>query len=179
MRLSSHEVEGVKFAVTLRGYAEDEVDALLDLVVATIGEYEDRDAKARSEIERLRSDIDECRKARLLEIRGPSSDRDAHVDVENRVAGMLEEAVRTSERVVEEALEAGEHILDQIRTALEPSLPGAERGRPDQHAEVDQNIPPVGAEGGLEGIMERDPQPGPSGLASGPLGPEGLFDRHS
>ena len=39
-------------------YAEDEVDALLALVIETLLEYEQKDAAARAEIDRLRSALD-------------------------------------------------------------------------------------------------------------------------
>jgi len=40
MRITSNEVQAVKFSVALRGYAADEVDAFLEIVVKTISEYE-------------------------------------------------------------------------------------------------------------------------------------------
>ena len=126
MRLSSHEVEAVKFAVTIRGYAEDEVDDFLDLVVATIGEYEQRDIEARDEIGRLRSALDECREARIRESRPSGSLTARFGEAEARVRNMVEEATRTSERIVEEALEAGEHILDQIRRVYVAPQPRTE-----------------------------------------------------
>ena len=139
MRISSHEVEAVKFAVTIRGYAEDEVDAFLDMVFATIGEYEERDAKARDQLDRLRSALDECREARIRESGTPGSPTARDGEVEARLHTMLEEAVRTSDRIVEEALEAGEHILDQIRTAMTTSSPGVEGDEPDNPAEADHD----------------------------------------
>ena len=139
MRISSHEVEAVKFPVTVRGYAEDEVDSFLDVVFTTIGEYEQHDTKARNEIDQLRSDLDECREARLREIGTSGSLADRYGEVEARLNNMLEAAVRTSERIVEEALEAGAHILDQIRTALTAPLPRAEPDGPENPAEVEQD----------------------------------------
>ena len=123
MRLTAHEVDAVKFSVTIRGYAEDEVDAFLDLVAATLGEYENSDTAARDEIDRLRSALEECRAARLRESRAGAVQATAFEEVEARAKRMVEEAARASERMVEEALEAGEHILDRIRQALRPAPP--------------------------------------------------------
>ena len=126
VRISSSDVEAAKFPVTVRGYAEDEVDAFLDMVTETIGEYEQRDARAHEEIERLRSALDECRDARIGERATSESLKDRYGEIETRIHDLLEEATRTSERVVEEALEAGEHILDQIRTVMTASSASAE-----------------------------------------------------
>lgn len=114
MRVRSYEVEEVKFPVTIRGYAEDEVDAFLDRVVETIREYERRDAEGRSEVERLRAALDACREAQIEEgaARGLP-----YEEAEARLRSLLEEAARASERMVEEALEAGEHLIARIRDA--------------------------------------------------------------
>lgn len=114
MRLTAHEVDAVKFSVTIRGYAEDEVDAFLDLVAATLGEYENSDTAASDEIDRLRSALEDCRAAHLRESRSGAIPGASLGEVEARTRTMVEEAARASERMVEEALEAGEHILDRI-----------------------------------------------------------------
>ncbi len=132
MRISSYEVEEVKFPVTIRGYAEDEVDAFLDRVAAAVKEYEQRDAEARGEIGRLRSALDECREARIRESGAPGSSTALHEEVEARLRGLLDSAARTSERMVEEALEAGEHILHQIRTAMTAPAPADDPSPPSQ-----------------------------------------------
>ena len=139
MRISLHEVEAVKFRVTFRGYAEDEVDTFLDLVVETIGEYERSSFDARTEIDRLRSALDECREARIRESGSSGSLMARFGKAEDRLSSMMEEATRTSERIVEEALEAGEHILDQLRTVLTASRPPAEDGKPGHGAETDSD----------------------------------------
>ena len=138
MRISSSDVEAVKFAVTLRGYAEDEVDAFLDLVAATIGEYELRDVSSRGEIDRLRVALDECREARLAEIAPAGSLTDRSGEVQARIHDMLEGAARTSERVVEEALEAAEHVLDQVRSVMADSSTQAKDQGSDSRIRVDE-----------------------------------------
>lgn len=120
MRIRSYEVEEVKFPVTIRGYAEDEVDAFLDRVVETIREYERRDAEGRSEVERLRAALDACREAQIEESSAPGARCE---EAEARLRSLLEEAARASERMVEEALEAGEHLIARIRAAAENASP--------------------------------------------------------
>ena len=127
MRVRSYEVEEVKFPVTIRGYAEDEVDAFLDRVVETLREYERRDAEGRSEVERLRAALDACREARAAESAAPGL---PYEEAEARLRSLLAEAARASERMVEEALEAGEHLLARIRAAAEDAPPRPPPSRP-------------------------------------------------
>ena len=122
MRITSGDVEAVKFPVTIRGYAEDEVDNFLDLVIETMGDYEKREAEAQAEIDRLRAALDECTAARLEEAETSRSLKEQVSDVRARMQEVVEEATRTSERVVAEALKAGEHILEQVRSAMSPGL---------------------------------------------------------
>ena len=112
MRISSSDVEAVKFPVTIRGYAEDEVDRFLDVVIETMTDYEQREDRTRREIDRLRTELENCRASRLADLEGSQSDAP---DVEDRVKRMLEEASRTSEQIVADALDAAEQILEQIR----------------------------------------------------------------
>ena len=122
MRLSANEVEGVKFSVALRGYAADEVDAFLDVVAKTIDEYEGIRVQSQDEIRRLRSALDECREARIGAGVATGSVVTVEADeVVARVQNMIDEAARTSEQMVENVLEAGEHLLDQFRAAMTPA----------------------------------------------------------
>lgn len=118
MRITSSDVEAVKFPVTIRGYAEDEVDNFLDLVIETMGDYEKREAEAKTEIDRLRAALEECMAARLEEAETSRSLKEQVTDVRARMQDVVEEATRTSERVVGEALKAGEHLLEQVRSAI-------------------------------------------------------------
>lgn len=135
MRLTAHEVDAVKFSVTIRGYAEDEVDAFLDLVAATLGEYESNEAGTSDEVDRLQSALEECRAARMRDSRPGGAPGAGLAEAEARTKAMVEEAARASERMVEEALEAGEHILDQIRRELTTAArPAADAEEPDAPA---------------------------------------------
>ncbi len=136
MRIGSADVEAVKFSVTIRGYAEDEVDAFLDLVVDTITELERRDATSRKEINRLQKALDDCRTGRLADL--TSSSRDMSRTAEDRVQAMLDNAAQTSEQIVEEALEACEYVLDRLRTAV-----GADSV--DDQADRDPEVPATAA----------------------------------
>lgn len=121
MRLSASEVEAVKFSVALRGYAADEVDAFLDVVAKTIEEYEGVRSRSQDEIRRLRSALDECREARIAA--GVATGSVVTVEADEavaRVRSVIDEAARTSEQMVENVLEAGEHLLDQFRAAVTP-----------------------------------------------------------
>ena len=73
MRITSNEVQAVKFSVALRGYAADEVDAFLEIVVKTIAEYEGIHDRLQREVKRLREALDECRETRFAE--GPAKAR--------------------------------------------------------------------------------------------------------
>ena len=122
MRLTSKEVEAVKFSVALRGYAAEEVDAFLDLVANTIDEYEGIHTRSQDEIRRLRSALDECREARIAA--GVATGSVVTVEADEAVAkvqSMIDEAARASEQMVENVLEAGEHLLDQFRVAMTPA----------------------------------------------------------
>ena len=122
MRLTSSEVQEVKFSVALRGYAVDEVDAFLDVVADTISEYEGVRARSQDEIRRLRSALDECREARIAA--GVATGSVVTVEADEaveRVRSVIDEAARTSEQMVENVLEAGEHLLDQFRAAMTPA----------------------------------------------------------
>lgn len=122
MRITSNEVQAAKFSVALRGYAEDEVDAFLDIVVKTISEYEGLHDRLQREVGRLRSALDECRENRIAE--GSAKARTVVTvqadEAVARVRDMIDEAARTSEQMVENVLEAGEHLLDQFRAAMTP-----------------------------------------------------------
>ena len=122
MRITSNEVQAVKFSVALRGYAEDEVDAFLEIVVKTISEYEGLHDRLQREVGRLRTALDECRENRIAE--GSAKARTAVTvqadEAVARVRDMIDEAARTSEQMVENVLEAGEHLLDQFRAAMTP-----------------------------------------------------------
>ena len=118
MRITSSDVEAVKFPVTIRGYAEDEVDNFLDLVIDTMGDYEKREAEAEAEVERLRTALDECMAARLEEAETSRSLKEQVADVRARMQDVLDEASRTSERMVEEALKVGDYILEQLRSLM-------------------------------------------------------------
>ncbi|MDE0370291.1 MAG: DivIVA domain-containing protein [bacterium] len=122
MRITSNEVQAVKFSVALRGYAENEVDAFLDIVVKTVSEYEGLHDRLQREVGRLRAALDECRESRIAEGSGKAR---TVVTVQAdeavaRVRDMIDEAARTSEQMVENVLEAGEHLLDQFRAAMTP-----------------------------------------------------------
>lgn len=138
MRITSSDVEAVKFRVAIRGYAEDEVDNFLDLVIDTMGDYEKREAEAQAEIERLRAALDECVATRLDEAETSRSLKKQVADVRARMQEVVEEASRTSERVVEEALRAGEHLLEQVRSAISVT--------PDQPGRRPSDQSPAGAE---------------------------------
>ena len=135
MRLSSSDVQAVRFPVTLRGYAEDEVDALLALVIETLLEYEQKDAEARAEIDRLRSALDGCREALVTE--NQSALRDLYRATENRMREMLDEAVSKAGRIVGEALSAGQVIIGESRMAARGS-------DSDAAEEPGPETPPVG-----------------------------------
>ena len=129
MRITSNEVQAVKFSVALRGYAADEVDAFLEIVVKTISEYEGLHDRLQREVGRLRAALDECRENRIAE--GSAKDRTVVTvqadEAVARVRDMIDEAARTSEQMVENVLEAGEHLLDQFRAAM---TPGAQQDGP-------------------------------------------------
>lgn len=138
MRVSSSDVRAVQFAVALRGYAEDEVDALLALVIETLLEYEQRDAEAREELKRLRSALDGCREALVTENLDTLSA--LHRETEARVRDMLEEAGRMTERIIGEALEAGGKILRHVGTAT--AIPsGGDAGEPQADSLPDLSDP--------------------------------------
>ena len=124
MRVSSSDVKAVRFPVTLRGYAEDEVDALLTLVINTLVDYEQRDAAARAEIDRLRSALDSCRETLATDSRHALAD--LYREAETRISVMLDEAVGSAERIVREALAANRGILDQAARMTLPGVPAAE-----------------------------------------------------
>lgn len=121
MRVSSSDVQAVRFPVTLRGYAEDEVDSLLALVIETLLEYEQKDAEARAEIDRLRSALDGCREALVTE--SQSVLRDLYSSTEKRMREMLDEAVDKAERIIGEALSAGRVIIGESRMAARVGAP--------------------------------------------------------
>ncbi len=125
MRITSNEVQAVKFSVSLRGYAADEVDAFLEIVVQTIAEYEGIHDRLQREVKRLREALDECRESRIAE--GPAKAQTVVTvqadEAVARVRDMIDEAARTSEQMVENVLEAGEHLLDQFRAAMTPAEP--------------------------------------------------------
>ena len=122
MRISSSDVEAVKFPVTIRGYAEDAVDNFLDLVIDTIGDYEKRDAETKAEIDRLRAALEKCMAARVEGDESSRSLGEQVADARTRIQDVVEEAARTSETLVKEAVRAGEHILDQVRSAISVAL---------------------------------------------------------
>ncbi|MCY4620843.1 MAG: DivIVA domain-containing protein [bacterium] len=120
MRITSNEVQAVKFSVALRGYAADEVDAFLEIVVKTVADYEGIHDRLQSEVKRLREALDECRETRIAA--GPAKAQTVVTvqadEAVARVRDMIDEAARTSEQMVENVLEAGEHLLDQFRAAM-------------------------------------------------------------
>ena len=121
MRITSNEVHAVKFSVALRGYAADEVDAFLEIVVKTVAEYEELHDRLQREVKRLRDALDECRESRIAG--GPAKAQTVTVQADEAVAqvrSMIDEAARTSEQMVENVLEAGEHLLDEFRAAMTP-----------------------------------------------------------
>lgn len=132
MRVSSSDIKAVRFPVTLRGYAEDEVDALLALVIETLLEYEQKDAAARAEIDRLRSALDGCREALVTENQGAL--RDLYRETESRMREMLDEAVNRAERIVGDALAAGQEILrdSPARVSGEVPDPGGDSSAPTE-----------------------------------------------
>ena len=126
VHVTSSDVQAARFPVTLRGYAEDEVDALLALVIETLRNHEQNEDSSRAEIERLRSALDGCREALVTEGRGAL--RDLYRETESRMREMLDEAVNRSRRIVEEALAAGQTILHEPRDtppAKTPEEPGS------------------------------------------------------
>lgn len=122
MRVTSSDVQAVRFPVTLRGYAEDEVDTLLALVIDTLLDYEQKDAAARAEIDRLRSALDGCREALVTE--NQRALRDLYRETEGRMREMLDEAVDRAGRIVGEALAAGQVIVDESRTTAPDTATG-------------------------------------------------------
>lgn len=129
MRITSNEVQAVKFSLALRGYAVDEVDAFLEIVVKTISEYEGLHDRLQGEVRRLREALDECRENRIAD--GPARAQTVVTvqadQVVARVRDMIDEAARTSEQMVDNVLEAGEHLLDQFRAVM---TPGEEKDGP-------------------------------------------------
>ena len=122
MRITSNEVQAGKFSVALRGYAADEVDAFLEIVVKTISEYEGLHDRLQREVRRLRDALDECRENRIADGSGQAQTvvTVQADEVVARVRDMIDEAARTSEQMVDNVLEAGEHLLDQFRAAMPP-----------------------------------------------------------
>ncbi|MDE0643017.1 MAG: DivIVA domain-containing protein [bacterium] len=119
MRISAEEVREVKFSVALRGYAADEVDAFLEVVTDTISEYEANRREHQEEIKWLRSTLDEYRPGGSEETDSGSEPKVQADEVVAQVRAMIEEAARVSEQMVEQVLEAGEHLLDQFRKVME------------------------------------------------------------
>jgi len=165
MRITSSDVEAVKFPVTIRGYAEDEVDNFLDLVIDTMGDYEKREAESRAEVDRLRTALDECMAARLEEAETSRSLGEQVADVRSRMQSMMEEATQTSERVVGEALKAGEFILEQVRSAMSAAM-DQPRQRTSESSTPDDEDPDTISQGHLfdqirsrmSAALERSPQ---------------------
>jgi len=120
MRISAEEVREAKFSVALRGYAVDEVDAFLEVVTDTISEYEETRRRHQEEIKCLRSTRDEYLQSGSTETAPPGSEVNVGADeVVAQVRAMIEEAARVSEQMVDQVLEAGEHLLDQFRAVME------------------------------------------------------------
>lgn len=167
MHITSSDVEAVKFPVTIRGYAEDEVDNFLDLVIETMGDHEKREADAKVEIDRLRAALDECMAARLEEAETSRSLREQVSEVRARMQDVVEEATRTSERVVEEALKAGEYILEQVRSAMALALDQPRRGPSDPSTPEDDSTEVTSSghiidqiRSKMSAALERSPQDG-------------------
>lgn len=167
MRITSSDVEAVKFPVTIRGYAEDEVDNFLDLVIETMGDSEKREAEAKVEIDRLRAALDECMTARIEEAETSRSLKEQVADVRTRMQDVVEEVTRTSERVLEEALKAGEHILEQVRSAIslasnqprhEPSDPSTPEDESTEVTSSGHIIDQIRSK--MSAALERSPQDG-------------------
>ncbi len=119
MRVTADEVREIKFSVALRGYAPDEVDSFLDVVVDTLSEYEAYRSRSRKRLGELESTINRIVTGQSADDRG---------DADETVVGvrsMVEEAARVSEQMVEQALEVGEHLLEELRKLLaEADKPG-------------------------------------------------------
>lgn len=110
MRLTASDVQAARFPVALRGYAEDEVDALLALVIETLREHENRDAAARAEIERLRSALDRCREALV--------DENLHA-----LRNLYRETEDRMESILQEALDRVEGLLGEVGQAVSEAPP--------------------------------------------------------
>lgn len=174
MRITSSDVEAVKFPVTIRGYAEDEVDNFLDLVIDTMSDYEKRDSEARAEIDRLREALDACVAARLEEAETSRSFKEQLAEMRTRIQEVVEEATRSSERVVDEALKAGEHIVEQVRSAISVALDEPRRRSSDASTADDESAESTSSSHMFDQIrsrvsaaLERSPQ-----RPSEPLAPE-------
>ncbi len=105
MRVTANDVEEARFPVTLRGYGEDEVDALLSIVIKTLREHEERREAARAEIARLRSQLDECRE-RTVDT-NLAALRKLHREAESRMRALLGEALARTEQMLEQVGRSG------------------------------------------------------------------------
>lgn len=109
MTMSPIEIEQKTFRVALRGYAEEEVDAFLDEIVASIREYERELAEARDRIAALEQQLETTSES------------------EDRIKKTLVIAQRTADEVVRDARAEAQQILSEAR--LDASEIEAEQAR--------------------------------------------------